>query len=221
MTLRGRKKGETVPQGVVLRLPVYFRYLTELDSAGVERISSAQLGEALDFTAAQIRSDLSYFGSFGQQGYGYNVADLLDQVKQILGIKRDYSMVLIGAGNLGKAIGSYEWFRDEGFEIKAIFDIDPLLIGNYHGGCAIRPLDELAAYLAENPTDIGIIATPKKAGQDVCDLLVQGNVYSIWNFSPIHLTVPNGVIVEDIHITDSLLRLAFRFNEHHQGVEEE
>ncbi|HBG01072.1 MAG TPA: redox-sensing transcriptional repressor Rex, partial [Firmicutes bacterium] len=125
MTLRGRKKGDTIPQGVVLRLPVYFRYLTELQLAGVERISSAQLGEALDFTAAQIRSDLSYFGSFGQQGYGYNVAALLRQVRQILGMDRDYAMVLVGAGNLGKAIGSYEWFRDQGFQIKAIFDIDP------------------------------------------------------------------------------------------------
>lgn len=217
MTLRGRKKGETVPQGVVVRLPVYFRYLTELESAGTERISSAQIGEALDFTAAQIRSDLSYFGSFGQQGYGYNVKELLDQVKQILGITRKHSMVLVGAGNLGKAIGSYEWFREEGFDIKAIFDVDPHLIGNYHGGCAIRSIDEISTYLRENATDIGIIATPKSAGQSVCDLLVEGGVRSIWNFSPAHLSVPDHVIVENIHLTDSLLRLAFRLNEHNLG----
>jgi redox-sensing transcriptional repressor len=213
MTLRGRKKGETVPKGVVVRLPVYFRYLTELEAAGVERISSAQLGEALDFTAAQIRSDLSYFGSFGQQGYGYNVKDLLDQVKHILGINRDYSIVLVGAGNLGKAIGSYEWFRNEGFHIKAIFDVDSHLIGNLHAGCMIRHVDELTTYLAENPTHIGIIATPKHVAQSVCDLLVEGGVLSIWNFSPTHLNVPDRVIVEDIHLTDSLLRLAFRLNE--------
>jgi len=121
MTLRGRRKGEAVPQGVVVRLPIYFRYLTELESAGVERISSAQLGEALDFTAAQIRSDLSYFGSFGQQGYGYNVSELLHQVKQILGLQRVYSMVLVGAGNLGKAIGSYEGFRKRGFRHQSCF----------------------------------------------------------------------------------------------------
>ena len=213
MTLRGRKKGDTIPQGVVLRLPVYFRYLTELQSAGVERISSAQLGEALDFTAAQIRSDLSYFGSFGQQGYGYNVSALLRQVRQILGMDRDYAMVLVGAGNLGKAIGSYEWFRDQGFQIKAIFDIDPHLVGNYHGGCTIRSIAEIGEYLEENPTDIGIIATPKEAGQEVCDLLVQGGVGSIWNFSPTHLNVPDQVTVEDMHLTDSLLRLAFRLQE--------
>ncbi|NMB21702.1 MAG: redox-sensing transcriptional repressor Rex [Firmicutes bacterium] len=217
MTLRGRKKGETVPQGVVGRLPVYFRYLTELELAGVERVSSAQLGEALDFTAAQIRSDLSYFGSFGQQGYGYNVAELLDQVKQILGIKQKYAMVLVGAGNLGKAIGSYEWFRAEGFEIEAIFDVDPHLIGNRHGGCIIRSVDELTSYLKEHPADIGIIATPKAAGQSVCDLLVEGGVDSIWNFSPTHLTVPDHVLVEDMHLTDSLLRLVFRLNERRAG----
>jgi len=213
MTLRGRKKGETVPKGVVFRLPIYFRYLTELQSQGVERISSAQLGEALAFTAAQIRSDLSYFGSFGQQGYGYNVTTLLGQVRNILGMSRDYAMVLIGAGNLGKAIGSYDWFRAQGFEIKAIFDIDPHLVGNFHGGCTIRPTSELGTYLEENPTDIGIIATPKDASQEMCDLLVQGGVRSIWNFSPTHLNVPASVIVEDMHLTDSLLRLAFRLHE--------
>ncbi|MDI9484812.1 MAG: redox-sensing transcriptional repressor Rex [Bacillota bacterium] len=213
MTLRGRRKGEAVPQGVVVRLPIYFRYLTELESAGVERISSAQLGEALDFTAAQIRSDLSYFGSFGQQGYGYNVSELLHQVKQILGLQRVYSMVLVGAGNLGKAIGSYEGFRKRGFDIKAVFDIDPHLIGNHHAGCVIRSLDELPKYLEENQVDIGIIATPKEAGQSICDLFVQGGVPSIWNFSPTHLNTPDEVIVEDMHLTDSLLRLAFRMNE--------
>lgn len=213
MTLRGRKKGATIPQGVVVRLPMYFRYLSELESGGVERISSAQLGEALEFTAAQIRSDLSYFGSFGQQGYGYNVKDLLKQVKQILGMDKDYSMVLVGVGNLGKAIGSYDWFRAEGFDIKAIFDVDPLLIGNYHGGCVIQPYSELKTYLLKHPTDIGIIATPKETSQDVCDLLVKSGVKSIWNFSPAHLSVPAHVLVEDIHLTDSLLRLVFRLNE--------
>ncbi len=213
MTLRGRKKGETIPQGVVARLPVYFRYLSELEAADIERVSSAQLGEALDFTAAQIRSDLSYFGSFGQQGYGYNVKDLLQQVKNILGLDRTYSMVLVGAGNLGKAIASYESFRTRGFEVTAIFDIDPLLIGNHHGGCVIRPYQELGHFLKKTPVDIGIIATPKRSSQEVCDLLVKSGVTSIWNFSPAHLVVDDHVIVEHMHLTDSLLRLAFRMNE--------
>lgn len=131
-----------------------------------------------------------------------------------MGINKDHSMVLVGVGNLGKALGSYDWFRAQGFEIKAIFDIDPHLIGNYHGGCAIRALGELKAYLEQNPTDIGIIATPKETGQEVSDLLVQGGVKSIWNFSPTHLDAPSHVIVENIHLTDSLLRLSFRLNEH-------
>lgn len=216
MTGRGRKKGEAIPQGVVGRLPVYFRYLSELAALGVDKVSSAQLGEALDFTAAQIRSDLSYFGSFGQQGYGYNVAELLQQVRQILGMNRRHSLVLVGAGNIGKAIGSYEWFRAEGFVIEAIFDVDPHLIGNIHGGCAIRPVSELKQYLLKRPSDVGIIATPKDAAQEVCDVFAECGIKGIWNFSPAQLDVPDDVIVENIHLTDSLLRLAFRLNEREQ-----
>mgnify|MGYP001470681013 CR=1 FL=1 len=141
------------------------------------------------------------------------MSDLLHQVKQILGMNKKHSLVLVGAGNIGKAIGSYEWFRTEGFEIKAIFDVDPHLIGNIHGGCAIRPVDELLDYLQRHATDVGIIATPKEAGQEVCNLLVKGGVKAIWNFSPAHLDVPDEVVVEDIHLTDSLLRLAFRLHE--------
>lgn len=121
MAAKKRNTGEAVPQGVVSRLPVYYRYLSELEGREVERISSAQFGEAVDCTAAQIRSDLSYFGSFGQQGYGYNVSDLLQQLEKILGgLHRTYSVVLVGAGNLGKALASYESFRSLGFQIKAI-----------------------------------------------------------------------------------------------------
>lgn len=213
MTLRGRKKGESIPQGVVTRLPIYFRYLSELEATGIERVSSAQLGEALDFTAAQIRSDLSYFGSFGQQGYGYNVKDLLGQVKQILGLDKSYSLALIGAGNLGKAIASYDWFRAQGFEIKAIFDVDPLLVGNHLGGCVIRPFADLPEYLRKNPIDIAVLAIPKETSQEICDKVVEGGVRCIWNFAPSQLNVPEDVIVENIHLADSLLCLVFRLNE--------
>lgn len=213
MSLKGRRKGEMIPKGVVSRLPLYYRHLLELELQGAERLSSAQLGEALELTAAQIRSDLSYFGSFGQQGYGYNVSELLKQVKSILGLDQSYSMILIGAGNLGKAIGSYDFFRGKGFEIQAIFDIDPLLIGNLHAGCVIKPFSELQDYLLRNRTDIGIIATPKEASQKVCDVLVENGVENIWNFAPANLTVPEHVVMEHIHLTDSLLRLVFRINE--------
>ena len=221
MSARGRKKDTGIPQGVVSRLPIYYRYLMELEEQGETRISSAQLGEALDFTAAQVRSDLSFFGSFGQQGYGYNVSELLKQVSSILGLNRVYSMVLIGAGNLGKAIASYESFRKKGFEIRAIFDVDTLLLGNHHAGCVIQPVWNLEEYLKENPTDIAIIATPSSASQEVCDIAVKNGVSSIWNFTPVHLNVPEHVLVEHMHLTDSLLRLVFRLNEKRRNVESE
>lgn len=217
MTLKDRKKGDSVPQGVVGRLPIYFRYLSELAHQGIERISSAQLGDALDFTAAQIRSDLSYFGSFGQQGYGYNVEDLLNQVKQILGLHKKYSMVLIGAGNLGKAIASYNWFREQGFEIDAIFDIDPHLVGNFLGGTTILHADQLEPYLRQNKIDVAILATPKKVSKDIANLVVNAGVESIWNFSPAHLDLPDNIVVENIHLTDSLFGLSFRLNESRQN----
>lgn len=218
MTFKDRKKGDPVPQGVVGRLPIYFRYLSELDQQGTERISSAQLGDALDFTAAQIRSDLSYFGSFGQQGYGYNVEELLNQVKQILGLHKKYSMVLIGAGNLGKAIASYDWFREQGFEIEAIFDIDPHLVGNFLGGTTILHANQLESYLQQNKIDVAILATPKKASSDIANLIVNAGVESIWNFSPAHLDLPDHVVVENIHLTDSLFGLSFRLNEIRQNI---
>lgn len=213
MSSRERKKDKGIPAGVVTRLPIYLRYLTALRDQGVNRVSSAQLGAALNFTAAQIRSDLSYFGSFGQQGYGYDVSELLHHVSRILGLDRTYAMVLVGAGNLGKALASYENFRKRGFEIRAIFDIDEHLVGNYHACCIIQHVDNLENYLQENPTDIGIIATPGDVSQDICDTLVKNGVRSIWNFSPIHLQVPDDVLVEHMHLTDSLLRLSFRLNE--------
>ena len=174
------------------------------------------MGEALNFTAAQIRSDLSYFGSFGQQGYGYDVNELLHHVSRILGLDRTYAMVLVGAGNLGKALASYENFRKRGFEIRAIFDIDEHLVGNYHACCIIQHVDNLENYLKEHPTDIGIIATPGDVSQSICDILVRCGVRSIWNFSPVHLHVPEDVIIEHMHLTDSLFRLSFRLNEREQ-----
>ena len=145
MPSRERRKDGGIPSGVVTRLPIYLRYLTELRDQGVGRVSSAQLGKALSFTAAQIRSDLSYFGSFGQQGYGYDVDELLMHISRILGLNRTYAMVLVGAGNLGKALASYENFRKRGFEIRAIFDVDEILVGNYHACCVIQPWKSLTS----------------------------------------------------------------------------
>ncbi|NLY10799.1 MAG: redox-sensing transcriptional repressor Rex [Firmicutes bacterium] len=211
--MRDKRKLTGIPDGVIGRLPVYYRYLEELDRNDVKRISSAQLGEALEITAAQIRSDFSYFGSFGQQGYGYRVDELKKQIGAILGLSREYRMVLIGAGNIGRALANYQNFARRGFKIVAIFDSNPLLEGNYLAGCVIQPVSKLESYLKENEIDIGIIATPYEYRQELCDFLVDNGVKGIWNFSPIHLNVPEHVVVEHTHLTDNLLQLSFRLNE--------
>lgn len=217
MTARNTKKGSAIPQGVIIRLPLYYRHLSELADRDIQRVSSAQLGQELGLTAAQIRSDFSYFGSFGQQGYGYRVEELLQQVSSILGLDREYHMILIGAGNLGKAIASYANFRRRGFVMDAIFDANPLLEGNYLATCLIQPMDRLAAYLESHPVDIAVITAPSEATPDICHCLVRHGVRGIWNFSPVHLDVPDHVVLEHTHLTDSLLRLAFRLNQQCEG----
>lgn len=212
MTVRNRRKMVGIPRGVISRLPVYYRYLSGLSQAQ-EKISSAELGKALNMTAAQIRSDLSYFGSFGLHGYGYRVNELKQHIAEILGLDRAYQLVLIGAGNLGRALASYKNFRLRGFIINAIFDSDPQVIGEELAGVQIQAIDNLEDYLQENACDIAVICTPREASQAVCDRLVSAGVKAIWNFSPIHLHVPDDVIVEHIHLTDSLLQLSFQLRQ--------
>ncbi|NMB38156.1 MAG: redox-sensing transcriptional repressor Rex [Firmicutes bacterium] len=203
-----RREGK-IPSAVITRLPIYYRYLTELPAAQ-EKISSSELGEALDLTAAQIRSDLSYFGSFGLHGYGYNVNELRKNIKKILGLDRIHSLILLGAGNLGRAIACYQNFYRRGFEINAIFDSDPALVGELLSGCRISSIDKLEEYLTDNHCDIAVITTPKEVAQLICDRLVKAGVKAIWNFAPISLKVPDDVIVEHTHLTNSLLQLSFR-----------
>ena len=208
-SLRFSRRESKIPSAVIARLPIYYRYLTDL-SATQEKISSSELGKELDMTAAQIRSDLSYFGSFGLHGYGYNVHELRNSIKQILGLDRIHSLILIGAGNLGRAIVCYQNFRLRGFEINAIFDSDPALEGEVFSGCRISSVEKLEEYLNENHCDIAVITTPKEAAQLICDRLVKAGVKAIWNFAPISLKVPDDVIVEHTHLTSSLLQLSFR-----------
>lgn len=216
MTTRNKKIRAGIPQGVISRLPIYYRSLSELMRRDVGRVSSSQLGSALDLTAAQIRSDLSYFGSFGQHGYGYRVEELLQHISHILGLDANYTMVLIGAGNLGRAIASYGNFRNRGFSLHAIFDNNPHLEGNFLADCIIQPISKLEEFLEVNPTDIAILTTPRAASQEICDRLVSCGIKGIWNFSPLHLQVPDNVVVEHIHLTDSLLKLSFKLQEQSQ-----
>ncbi len=206
---RFRKREGKIPKAVITRLPIYYRYLTDITTK-TDRISSSELGKALDITAAQIRSDLSYFGSFGLHGYGYNVDELKQSIKSILGLDETHRLILMGAGNLGKAIASYDNFRLRGFEISGIFDVDPGLVGTQLAGCKILHSDSLEFYLDSNPCDIAVITTPKNVSQFICDRLVKAGIKAIWNFAPVTLKVPDGVIVEHTHLTNSLLQSSFK-----------
>ena len=200
---------DKISNAVVSRLPMYYRYLSNLEKAGYTRISSQQLGEKMGLTASQVRQDINTFGGFGQQGYGYNVSGLKMCVGEILGLTREYSMVIVGAGNIGRAISNYKAFAKMGFVVKALFDIDPELIGKQDSDREIYPMDELEHYLSEHPVDVGVISVPDVAAQAACDMLVAGGVRGIWNFGPIDLVVPDTVELKSVHLLDTLLVLSY------------
>ena len=200
------EKKKNVSMAVIKRMPKYYRYLGELVKNDVDRISSKELGEKIGFTASQIRQDLNNFGDFGQQGYGYNVKELHNQIGAILGV------VLIGAGNIGQAIANYSRFTDIGLGITAIFDANPKLVGMRIRDVEIKDIDELKGYLEENHIDMGILCVPRINAQKVCDVLVNGGVRGIWNFAPIDLHVPETVKVENVHLSESLLTLVYQMN---------
>ena len=200
---------EKISNAVVSRLPMYYRYLSSLEKAGYTRISSQQLGEKMGLTASQIRQDINCFGGFGQQGYGYNVSGLRMCVGEILGLNRKYAMAIIGFGNIGRAISHYKAFAKMGFEVKALFDTDPELIGKQDNGLTILAMDMLEDYLKRNRIDVGVVAVPDVAAQAACDALVAGGVRGIWNFGPIDLIVPPNVELKSVHLLDALLVLSY------------
>ena len=206
------EKKKNVSMAVIKRMPKYYRYLGQLVKNDVDRISSKELGEKIGFTASQIRQDLNNFGDFGQQGYGYNVKELHNQIGAILGVGKEYNAVLIGAGNIGQAIANYSRFTDIGLGITAIFDANPKLVGMRIRDVEIKDIDELKGYLEENHIDMGILCVPRINAQKVCDVLVNGGVRGIWNFAPIDLHVPETVKVENVHLSESLLTLVYQMN---------
>ena len=206
------EKKKNVSMAVIKRMPKYYRYLGELVKNDVDRISSKELGEKIGFTASQIRQDLNNFGDFGQQGYGYNVKELHNQIGTILGVGKEYNAVLIGAGNIGQAIANYSRFTDIGLGITAIFDANPKLVGMRIRDVEIKDIDELKENLEENNIDTGILCVPRINAQRVCDVLVNGGVKGIWNFAPIDLHVPETVKVENVHLSESLLTLVYQMN---------
>ncbi|PRR82732.1 redox-sensing transcriptional repressor Rex [Clostridium vincentii] len=202
------EKKKNISMAVIKRLPKYHRYLKELMNNEVDRISSKDLGEKIGFTASQIRQDLNCFGDFGQQGYGYNVRELSNQISNILGLNKQYKAVIVGAGNIGQAIANYK-FTKLGFEYTGIFDANPKLIGMKMQGVEIRDIDTLKEYLKDNKIDIGSICVPRINAQKVCDELIDGGVRGIWNFAPVDLIVPKDVTVENVHLSESLLTLIY------------
>lgn len=205
-------KDRHVSEAVIRRLPKYYRQLQELKKQGIERISSGELSVKMGLNASQIRQDFNCFGGFGQQGYGYQVSSLLKEIGSILGLDQRYKVILVGAGHIGQALTSYSGFARQGFDIVAAFDNDERLIGRQLDVATVRPIGEIAEFLTQNRVDIGIIATPKEVANEICELLTKGGVSAIWNFAPVDVSSEN-VIVENVHLSDSLYVLSFRLNQ--------
>lgn len=213
------EKKRSISMAVIKRLPKYYRYLRELDKNDVDRISSKELSEKIGFTASQIRQDLNCFGDFGQQGYGYNVKDLLYQISVILGLNKAYNTVIIGAGNIGQAIANYTTFDKMSFNLKGIFDLNVKLIGLKIRDIEIKDMDELEGFLQKEDIDIAIICVPKSRAQGVVDIVTNNGVKAIWNFAPIDLKVADDVIVENVHLSESLMTLSYLINERNEASE--
>ena len=194
---------------IIRRLPRYYRYLGELKAKGVERISSGDLSRLMNVTASQIRQDLNHFGGFGQQGYGYNVEYLYHEIGHILGIDRPHKIITIGAGNLGSALTGYQNFPRYGFNIVAIFDSDPAKVGKTIHGVPVLPMDELVPYITDNGVEIVILAIPKDEARKVVKVLEKTPIRGIWNFAHTDFELEGGIVVENVHLSESLMRLSY------------
>ncbi len=204
--------GNDISLAVVKRLPRYYRYLEELLENGVERISSGDLSVKMNVTASQIRQDLNNFGGFGHQGYGYNVAYLHDEIARILGIDRIHNMIIVGAGNLGKAIANYANFEKRGFVVKGIFDSDPGLVGSLCRGIEVMPMERMKDFIRDNDIEILALTIPKTSANEVAAAAVEAGIRGIWNFAHMDLTVPPEVVVENVHLSESLMTLSYNIS---------
>ncbi|MBQ6469637.1 MAG: redox-sensing transcriptional repressor Rex [Lachnospiraceae bacterium] len=206
-----------ISKAVIRRLPRYYRYLGDLLADGTERISSKDLSRIMKVTASQIRQDLNNFGGFGQQGYGYNVEYLHEEIGKILGIDDTHEMILAGVGNFGHTLAK---FFTEGkksstrrFRLSGLFDIDPSLEGKEVAGIPVRMLDELPAFLENRDVEIGILTVPTEAAASVAEFMVENGVRAIWNYAHIDLKLPESVVVENVHLLDSLMTLSYDLKE--------
>lgn len=201
-----------ISQAVVRRLPRYYRYLGELLESGVERISSNELSKRMKVTASQIRQDLNNFGGFGQQGYGYNVKYLYAEIGKILSLDRTHNIIIVGAGNLGQALANYVAFERSGFMIRGIFDINPKLEGMTIRGIRIHTMDKLESFVKENGIEIAALTLPKEEAKAIAVTLVEFGIKGIWNFAHTDLSLPDEVVVENVHLSESLMRLSYNIS---------
>ena len=206
-------KDNKVSEAVIRRLPKYYRYLKDMEKNGVQRISSRELSDKMGLTASQIRQDFNCFGGFGQQGYGYNVSELCNEIRKILGLHKNYNVIIAGAGNLGQALANYIGFEREGFYIKAIFDVNPRLIGMSIRGIQIMDIDAMKDFITNNDIQVGVVCVPKDKAQEVTNQMVESGIKSIWNFAPIDVETPDDVAVENVHLSDTLYTLVYKMNE--------
>ncbi len=201
-----------ISQAVIGRLPRYFRYLGDLRDQGVERVSSQELSEIMKVTASQIRQDFNNFGGFGQQGYGYNVEYLYQEIGKILGLNKSHNLIIIGAGNLGQALANYMNFEKRGFLFKGLFDANPKLVGMEVRGIPVLPMDSLESFIRENDVEIAVLTIPKTSAVVVAESLVNSGIKAIWNFAHVDLNVPEGITVESVHLSDSLMKLSYNIS---------
>ena len=211
-TKRVEERG--ISQAVISRLPRYYRYLGDLKSEGVERISSQELSRIMHITASQIRQDFNNFGGFGQQGYGYNTSYLYDEIGKILGLNKQHDMILIGAGKLGQALVNYMNLKNRGFSFKGAFDVNPSLYNKKIANVPVYPLEQMPDFIRENNIDIAVLTVPRAAAIEITQVLTGTPIKAIWNFAHVDLNVPDRIQVESVHLQDSLMKLSYNIRCH-------
>lgn len=203
-----------ISQAIVSRLPRYFRYLGELKDEGIERVSSKELSDIMQVTASQIRQDLNHFGGFGQQGYGYNVGYLYEEISKILGLDKEHNLIIIGAGNLGQALANYMNFERRGYIFRGIFDNNPDIYGKKIRNIEVRPMEEMQTFIKDNNVDIAVLTIPKSSAAMIAEQLVAYGIKAIWNFAHVDLKLPKEIQVENVHLLDSLMKLSYNLVSH-------
>ena len=204
------QNGSKVSNAVIKRLPRYFRYLRELRQNNIFRISSQELSKMMNVTASQIRQDLNCFGGFGQQGYGYNVDYLYQNISEILGVTASYKAIIVGAGNLGRAISSSPVMDKRGVTLRAMFDTSPALIGKKVGEFTVLDMAELEAYCAKEKIDIAVLTVPREAAKETAERLMRAKIRGIWNFTNVELELDSDIVAESVHMGDSLMTLTYK-----------